>query len=83
MFHCARALLFQDGIKERSHECIPLYLKANYPELISDANTLDAYRRFRHRALYGLDSSVNEKDAIAAIHAAEKLLSKISTIIKK
>jgi uncharacterized protein (UPF0332 family) len=23
MFHAARALLFKDGIKERSHECVP------------------------------------------------------------
>lgn len=27
MFHAARALLFKDGIKERSHECVPKYLK--------------------------------------------------------
>lgn len=28
MFHAARALLFRDGVKERSHECIPFYIKA-------------------------------------------------------
>ena len=33
MFHAARAILFMDGIKERSHECIPVYLKEKYPEL--------------------------------------------------
>jgi uncharacterized protein (UPF0332 family) len=40
MFHAARAILFRDGfIKERSHECIPVYLKEKYPELEGMANT--------------------------------------------
>lgn len=33
MFHAARSMLFRDGIKERSHICIPLYIKERYPEL--------------------------------------------------
>ncbi|MBU4491476.1 MAG: HEPN domain-containing protein [Euryarchaeota archaeon] len=52
MFHAARAILFKDGIKERSHECIPVYLKEKYPELETLANILDSYRRFRHDAIY-------------------------------
>ncbi|MCX9010676.1 MAG: HEPN domain-containing protein [Candidatus Methanoperedens sp.] len=40
MFHAARAILFRDGIKERSHECIPVYLKERYPELETLANIL-------------------------------------------
>lgn len=43
MFHAARAILFRDGIKERSHECIPVYLKEKYPELETHANVLDSY----------------------------------------
>ncbi len=39
MFHAARAILFRDGVKERSHECIPVYLKEKYPELEALANT--------------------------------------------
>ncbi len=50
MFHAARAILFRDGIKERSHECIPVYLKEKYPELETLANILDSYRRFRPMA---------------------------------
>lgn len=41
MFHAARAILFRDGVKERSHECIPIYIAAKYPELRSLANVLD------------------------------------------
>jgi len=42
MFHAARALLFRDGIKERSHLCIVSYLKETYPQLKRLANQLDS-----------------------------------------
>jgi len=38
MFHAARAILFRDGIKERSHECIPVYIVEKHPELETLAN---------------------------------------------
>ena len=42
MFRAARAVLFMDGIKERSHICIIIYLKEMYPKLRRLANTLDS-----------------------------------------
>ena len=50
MFHAARAILLRDGVKERSHECIPVYIKESYPKLESVADTLDSYRRLRQEA---------------------------------
>ncbi len=76
MFHAARAILFRDGIKERSHECIPVYLKEKYPELETLANILDSYRRFRHDAIYGLDFAIDEKEAKAALNSAKEILEK-------
>lgn len=52
MFHAGRAILFRDGVKERSHECIPLYIKEKYPALEGTANLLDSYRKLRHDTLY-------------------------------
>jgi len=77
MFHTARSILFRDGIKERSHECIPIYLKEQYPELEDLANILDSYRRFRHHAIYGLDFEMDEKEAQASLDFAEEFLEKI------
>lgn len=77
MFHTARAILFRDGIKERSHECIPVYLKEKYPELETLANILDSYRRFRHDAIYGLDFVMDEEEAQAALDSAKEFLEKI------
>lgn len=77
MFHAARAILFRDGIKERSHECIPVYLKEKYPELETLANILDSYRRFRHDAIYGLDFAIDGKETKAALNSAKEFLEKI------
>lgn len=74
MFHAARAILFRDGVKERSHECIPVYLRESYPELVRAANTLDSYRRFRHSVIYGLDVLLDEGEARAALDAARETL---------
>ncbi len=81
MFHAARAILFKDGIKERSHECVPLYLKENYPELERIANILDAYRRLRHEAIYGLDLVLDDVEAKAALDFAKEFLQKIKKVV--
>ena len=81
MFHSARAILFHDGIKERSHECIPLYLRETYPALKADANKLDSYRKFRHDALYGLEFEAGKRDAIAAIAVAREFLSTVEKVL--
>ena len=81
MFHAARAILFRDGIKERSHECIPVYLKEKYPQLETLANILDSYRRFRHDAIYGLDFVIDEKEAKAALDSAKEFLESIKIFL--
>jgi len=83
MFHSARAILFKDGVKERSHECIPIYLKENYPDLERNANILDAYRRLRHHAIYGLDQVLDEVEAKAALDSAREFTQKVNKIIKE
>ncbi len=82
MFHAARAILFRDGIKERSHECIPVYLKEKYPELETLANILDSYRRFRHDAIYGLDFVMDEEEARTALDSAKEFLEKVKIFIQ-
>jgi len=81
MFHAARALLFKDGIKERSHECVPKYLKEKYKDMGRYANVLDTYRRFRHSAIYGLDVVLDEDEARTAIDSAKEFLDIVESII--
>ena len=46
MFHAARALLYKDGIQEKSHLCLIIYLREKYSEKLPVhlINALDAYR---------------------------------------
>ena len=81
MFHAARAILFKDGVKERSHECIPIYINEIYPRLVRVANTLDSYRRFRYNVMYGLDVFLDEDEARAALKAAKETLLEIEKMI--
>lgn len=58
-FHVARALLFKDGIKERSHFCIARYIEEKYinTKLLNGdfLNYLDTFRDARHETQYSLD----------------------------
>ncbi|RLF35090.1 MAG: HEPN domain-containing protein [Thermoplasmata archaeon] len=81
MFHAARALLFRDGIKERSHLCTVSYLRETYPRLKRLANQLDSYRRNRHITLYGLDFLVSDDEARQAVKDAELFYKQIRNII--
>jgi len=82
MFHAARALLFKDGIKERSHICIVSYLKETYPNLRQLANKLDIYRLTRHNTLYALDFLIPDGEAKTAIKDAEQFYKWIKKMIK-
>ena len=81
MFHAARALLFRDGIKERSHLCIVSYLRETYPRLKRLANQLDTYRRNRHNTLYALDFLISNDEAHQAIEDVELFYEQIKNII--
>lgn len=81
MFHAARGLLFKDGIKERSHACVPVYIRARYPQLEKFANILDSYRILRHRTLYGLEVLIDRAEAEGALKAAKEFLEGIKKTI--
>jgi len=83
MFHAARSILFRDGIKERSHVCMVLYLRHKYPDLGKYVNTLDSYRRSRHTTLYGLDIIVKETDANIALELGKDFISKMKSLIAR
>jgi uncharacterized protein (UPF0332 family) len=86
MFHAARALLFREGIIEKSHACVVSYLREHYSsELGQDKiNWLDTYRLERHESFYGLEkSSVDEHEVEDALEKSEKFLETIQQIIIK
>ncbi len=88
MFHLGRALLFNDGISEKSHYCLIEYLRQNYVRSgkISQKVILlmDTFRLCRHDVMYGLVPSKSSKeDAISAINNAKDLRSAVIKILGK
>lgn len=85
MFHAARAVLYRDGIVERSHVCLIEYLKERYVKTgrMSEAlvNTLDSARVDRHETLYGLEVRSSEREAKYSLRRAKEFLSMVKTIL--
>ncbi|MFA6049186.1 MAG: HEPN domain-containing protein [Candidatus Micrarchaeia archaeon] len=88
MFHSCRALLYRDGVQEKSHFCLIEYAREKYAktgklpfELIT---TMDAFREERHDAMYGFDEPETTKEhAKAALETAEKLANAVEKILPK
>ncbi|HHD15436.1 MAG TPA: HEPN domain-containing protein [Euryarchaeota archaeon] len=83
MFHAARALLFKDGFKERSHVCLVAFLRERYPELKGYADVFDIYRKNRHESLYGIDYEPLESDAKAGSDSAREFIETVKKIIEE
>ena len=88
MFHCARALLFRDGYKERSHYALYVYLKDKYRNKIEMKyiNELNNLRTIRHKIIYGDENlnirEVQESEVESAIKTAEGFLKTVSKLIE-
>lgn len=87
MFHAARAILFRDGIVEKSHPCVIEYLREKYVKTgrLSEAftNTLDHMRIDRHETLYGLETESSEKEAEYSLAKAGEFLSAVEAFLRK
>ena len=84
MFQASRALLFHDGIIEKSHACVVAYLREHYSSTLGQdkINWLDTYRLERHESFYGLEkSNINEDEAKDALEKSEKFLETVQQIL--
>ena len=85
MFHAARAILFKDGIIEKSHVCLIEYLREKYVNTgqLSGSliNTLNSIRIDRHETLYGLETESSEKDARYCLNKAKEFLLTVKNML--
>lgn len=84
MFHAARALLYKEGIQEKSHYAISIYLKERHSDKIPlpVINFLEIHRTERHEAMYGLDYQPEKNDAELALRDAEIFVREIKKILQ-
>ena len=87
MFHAARAILFLDGFRERSHICIARYLEEKYVKTKKLEKTwvdlLDHYREIRHSDQYDLSFISTDSEAREALNVASRFLGRIKNIFLK
>ena len=79
MFHSARALLYEDGIQEKSHFAIFVYLKEKYSSRmpLNVINFLNIHRIERHETMYGLEYKPNEDDALIALNDGKSFVKEV------
>lgn len=84
MFHIGRALLFKDGVREKSHYGLYVYLREKYSDKIEQRflNELNSLRLERHEFFYGLEKKeIKEVEAESAIDMAGLFLKAIKKLV--
>lgn len=86
MFHSARAILFADGFREKSHACVARYLaqyvqKGNLEQEWVDL--LDHHREIRHEDQYDLGFFATEENAEKALGSATKFMRRMKQLFNE
>ncbi|OIO63356.1 hypothetical protein AUJ69_01210 [Candidatus Woesearchaeota archaeon CG1_02_47_18] len=84
MFYAARALLFKDGVIEKSHYGLFLYVKEEYSDKLERRfiNELNVLRLERHEISYGLEKpEVTQSEAEDSVRIAVDFIRAVEKII--
>jgi uncharacterized protein (UPF0332 family) len=85
MFHSARAILFIDGYREKSHACVARYLEEQYvnkKKLEKKwVELLDHHREIRHNDQYDLSFYSSDEEAKEALESAGQFLQRMRHLI--
>lgn len=83
-FHAARAVLFRDGVREKSHYCIGLYLEmyADKGQLEEEWVALfDHIRGLRQADQYSLEARPTNQEAASAIEGAGRFIVRMEKLL--
>lgn len=84
-FHAARAVLFRDGVREKSHYCIEAYLEryVESGDLEEKWTTLfSRIRNQRHENQYGFGPEPTEIEIVSALENAEQFLERVRILLR-
>lgn len=84
IFHAARALLFRDGYREKSHFALQIFLDENYSDKLGKdlIFKFDLLRNYRHRGLYNVDVEFKREDVLNAIKDSKVFINKVKEILE-
>jgi uncharacterized protein (UPF0332 family) len=80
VFHAARSILFWDGIREKSHYCIGVYLGKYVEEGILEEDwtiLFESFRNMRHNQQYGLNPYPPEEEICQILVSAEDFVARM------
>ena len=87
MFHAARALLYKDGFKERSHYALCVYVGEKYDGKLEKRfiHELESLRTERHELMYGIEEEfeVKENEAKNTIEVAGEFVRAVKKLVSK
>ena len=85
MFHSARATLFLNGFREKSHFAVARFLEDSYvkkgPLEKNWVNLLDHYRETRHNDQYSTSFITTEEEARNALKSAKEFVDRIKRLL--
>jgi len=84
MFHAAKAILYADGVQEKSHYATYLYIKEIYGKFFKNLIfEFNSAREQRHEGIYGLEYTLDENDCLHIIRVAEDFLKQSRDILRQ
>jgi uncharacterized protein (UPF0332 family) len=86
VFHSARAILFRDGVREKSHYCIGLYLQKYVDEGILEEEwpmLFDRIRSLRHADQYSFQGKPTGEEVQAGIDLAERFIDRMQRLLRE
>lgn len=87
MFHSARAILWRDGFREKSHACIGRYLEAVYVKkgLLKQkwVDLLDYYRDLRHNDSYNVSFYTTKEECEEALKTSKEFVDALNILLNK
>ncbi len=87
MFHAARAILFLDGFREKSHYCIARYLEEKYVQTelleVGWIELLDHCRELRHNDQYSLVFFVTQGEAEETYRKSKEFVKRMYHLLEK
>ncbi|MEK6825325.1 MAG: HEPN domain-containing protein [Nanoarchaeota archaeon] len=83
MFHTARSVLYKDGIQEKGHYAVYVYISEKYSGKISSSliEAFYAYQSERHKLLYGFEDDSSKEEVNSIIDYAEQLLEEVRKFV--
>jgi uncharacterized protein (UPF0332 family) len=85
IFHAARAILFIDGVREKSHYCVGMYLEKYVEQGLLEKNWVmifDRMRSIRHADQYSFYTTHTTEEIQSYINTAKEFVERMKKLLK-